>query len=224
MAEIEPAPARQAVIDRANLLIDRSWLLWLERLRRAAQASGVPGPPGPPGPGGPAGPQGDPGPIGPEGPQGDTGPQGPQGDPGPQGPQGIQGIQGPQGPQGEPGPPGAFAETTLTLSVSGGESVLVSGTLAPAGSTILGIAWRVSVSFNGAVTSLLLGDARVNDRWGEITNLTAGSTGGSAGWRAQPGLVTTANYTVLISPLGGNCGTAGSVVLMCVYQAALTPP
>lgn len=199
MAELEPAPARQALLDRSNLLASREWLLWWERLRRAAQASGVPGPPGPPGPAGPAGPQGDPGP---QGPQGDT---------------------GPQGPQGAQGPPGAFSETTLTVAVSGAAALTFSA-IAPAGSQVIGVTWRVSTAFSAGPTGLLIGDSVAADRWGVASAVTLGTSGTSSAWRGQGGFTVASPYTVLVAPTGGSFGATGAVTCRCTYWPTLAAP
>lgn len=212
MEVLSPAPAREALI-QPGALITPPWLRWLTVL---ASQSGTPGPEGP---AGPAGPQGEPGPTGPEG------PQGPEGDPGPQGvqgPQGIQGIQGPQGIQGVPGTP-LTQTTTLTVAVSGA-GVLTFAAMAPAGAQVLGVTWRISTTFTGTLTGLMVGDSVVADRWGQAGAVTAGTTGGSAGWRGQGGFTTAASYTVLASPVGAGFGAAGALTCLCTWWPALLPP
>lgn len=168
------------------------------------------GVPGPAGPAGPEGPQGD---VGPQGPTGATGAQGPQGDPGPQGPQGIQGVPGPALTQ----------TTTLTVAVSGAQ-VLTFAAMAPAGSTVLGVTWRISTTFTGTLTGLLVGDSTANDRWGLAAAVTAGTTGGSAAWRGQGGFTTVGTYTVLAALTGGAVGGAGALTCQCTWLPALAPP
>jgi hypothetical protein len=210
---LSPPPFREQLVERVPLLLTPTWQRWLSQLY---QRSGVPGPAGP---AGPAGPQGDPGPTGPEG------PQGPEGDPGAQGPQGIQGVQGPQGIQGPQGVPGTpqTQTTTLTVAVSGA-AVLTFAAMAPAGAQVLGVTWRISTTFTGTLTGLLVGDSIVNDRWGMASALTAGTTGGSAGWRGQGGFTTAGTYTVLVSPRNAGFGAAGALTCACTWWPALLPP
>lgn len=216
MAEVlDPVPMREPIAFRETLLIPPVWVRWLELLRRQALTGGggVPGPPGP------QGDQGEPGPAGPQGETGATGatgPTGPQGDPGPQG------EPGPQGPQGEPGS-AAWQTTTLTVAVSGA-GVLTFANMAPAGATVQGVTWRVSTGFTGGITSLMIGDATAADRWGIASAVTAGTTGGSSGWRGSGGFTTTASYTVLVSLTGGAVGAAGAVTCACTWLPALLPP
>jgi hypothetical protein len=100
---------------------------------------GPKGDPGPQGPKGDTGPQGPKGDAGPQGPKGDTGLQGPKGDTGPQGPKGD---TGPQGPKGDPGDPATDDQTLsfdgANLSISGGNTVNLSGLVIPHQLTIIG--------------------------------------------------------------------------------------
>ena len=287
MAELDPVPARERVLERTTLVLTPVWVRWLNQLRQQTSqgnggggggtvtvgditpvtsprllgrysagsgpaqeitagtglslgADGIlvnTGVPGPAGPAGPQGPEGDPGPQGPtgatgsqgpQGPIGNTGPQGPQGDPGAtgatgsQGPQGIQGPQGPQGIQGVPGP-ALTQTTTLTVAVSGAQ-VLTFAAMAPAGSTVLGLTWRIGTSFTGGVTGLAIGDAVAADRWGLAAAVTAAATGGSAAWRGQGGFTTVGTYTVLAALTGGAVGGAGALTCQCTWIAAQAPP
>jgi len=109
---------------------------------------GPKGDPGPQGPKGDTGPQGPKGDAGPQGPKGDTGPQGPKGDTGSQGPKGDTGPQGPkgdtgpQGPKGDPGDPATDDQTLsfdgANLSISGGNTVNLSGLVIPHQLNIIG--------------------------------------------------------------------------------------
>lgn len=219
MAEpvLDPVPMREPIAFRETLLIPPVWVRWLEALRRAQQTGGgIPGPPGP------QGEQGEPGPTGPQGETGAPGPAGPQGDPGPQGIQGIQGETGPQGPQGEPGS-AVFQTTTTTVSVSGA-AVLSFAAMAPAGSTVQGVTWRVQTSFTGGVTGLAIGDLVAADRWGIASAVTAGTTGDSSAWRGQGGFTVTSAYTVLVALTGGAVGGAGAVTCACTWLPALSAP
>jgi hypothetical protein len=150
------------------------------------------------------------------GPQGPAGPQGPEGDPGPPGP------EGPQGPEGDPGTP-LTQTTTLTVAVSGA-AVLTFAAMAPAGAQVLGVTWRISTTFTGTLTGLLVGDSVVADRWGQASAVSAGTTGGSAGWHGQGGFTTAGTYTVLASPLGAGYGGAGALTCQCTWWPALLPP
>jgi Collagen triple helix repeat (20 copies) len=211
MAEIlSPAPIREAVTFRQTLLLTPPWVRWLTLL---ASQSGAPGPQGPVGP---QGPQGVPGPTGP------AGPTGAQGDTGATGATGSQGPQGIQGPQGVPGTP-LTQTTTLTVAVSGA-GVLTFAAMAPAGAQVLGVTWRIGTTFTGTLTGIAVGDSVVGDRWGQAAAVSAGTTGGSAGWHGQAGFTTTAAYTVLVAPVGAGYGAAGAVTCQCTWWPALAPP
>lgn len=168
---------------------------WLRWLTVLASQSGTPGPEGP---AGPAGPQGEPGPTGPEG------------------------DQGPQGIQGVPGTP-LTQTTTLTVAVSGA-GVLTFAAMAPAGAQVLGVTWRISTTFTGTLTGLMVGDSVLADRWGQASAVSAGTTGSSAGWRGQGGFTVPSAYTVLASPVGAGFGAAGALTCLCTWWPALLPP
>lgn len=120
-------------------------------------------------------------------------------------------------------PPAVYQTTTLTVAVSGAQ-VLTFATMAPAGATVQGVTWRISTTFTGGVTGLLVGDAVVNDRYGGASAVTAGTTGGSAAWRGQGGFTVASAYTVLVALTGGVVGAAGAVTCQCTWLAALAPP
>ena len=216
MAELlEPVLVRHPVIERQSLLATAEWVRWFERLRTQA---GTPGPAGPQGETGPPGPQGLEGPQGPTGPTGATGPQGPQGL------QGLEGPQGPTGPQGPQGVPGVTYQTTTQTQAVSGAAVLTFAAMAPAGSQVIGVTWRVSTTFDGGVTGLLVGDATLNDRWGVSSAVTSGTSGGSAAWRGQGGFTTVGTYAVLVALTGGAVGSAGAVICQCTWYPALAAP
>jgi hypothetical protein len=207
---LAPPPFREQLVERAPLLLTATWQRWIEQLYLRSGA------PGPAGPAGPTGPQGIPGPSGPEG------PQGPEGDQGPQGIQGPQGVQGPQGIQGVPGTP-QTQTTTLTVAVSGA-AALTFATMAPAGAQVLGVTWRISTTFTGTLTGLVVGDSVAADRWGVASAVSAGTTGSSAGWHGQGGFTTPGTYTVLAQPVGNGFGAAGALTCACTWWPALLPP
>lgn len=185
-------------------------------------ATGPEGPQGETGAQGPQGIQGATGATGSQGPQGVPGPEGPEGDQGIQGPQGPQGIQGIQGPQGEPGS-AAWQTTTLTVAVSGA-AVLTFAAMAPAGATVRGVTWRISTTFTGTLTGLLVGDSVAADRWGQATALTTGTTGDSSVWRGEGGFTVSTVYTVLVAPVGAGFGGAGALTAACTWLPALAAP
>jgi hypothetical protein len=105
-----------------------------------------------------------------------------------------------------------------------GAAVLTFAAMAPAGSTVLGVTWRVSTSFDGGVTGLLIGDAVAADRWGIAHAVTVGTTGASSGWRGQGGFTVPSAYTVLVAPVGAAFGAAGAVTCRCLYWPAFAAP
>lgn len=113
--------------------------------------------------------------------------------------------------------------TTLTVAVSGA-GVLTFAAMAPAGAQVVGITWRISTTFTGTLTGLSVGDATASDRWGIASAVSAGTTGGSAGWRGQGGFTTVGTYTVLASPLGAGYGGAGALTCACTWWPALLAP
>lgn len=113
--------------------------------------------------------------------------------------------------------------TTLTVAVSGA-AVLTFANMAPAGAQVVGVTWRISTTFTGSLTGLVVGDAVVNDRWGLVPALTVGTSGGSAAWRGQGGFTVPTSYTVLAAPTGAGFGGAGALTCQCTWIAALSPP
>ena len=113
--------------------------------------------------------------------------------------------------------------TTLTVAVSGA-GVLTFPAMAPAGATVWGVTWRVSTTFTGGVTGLLVGDLVAADRWGVASAGTAGTTGASTGWRGQGGFTVASPYSVLAAPLGAGFGGAGALTCACTWWPALSPP
>jgi hypothetical protein len=134
-------------------------------LNGPAGPAGPVGPMGPQGPQGPVGPQGATGPQGAQGLQGATGPQGAQGPVGPAGPAGPTGATGPQGPSGvvnsgsasalviAPTPNNAFISTTVTLTITTGQKVLVTAHAA-LGSTLVGGASGLDLFIGSQSTSI----------------------------------------------------------------------
>lgn len=113
--------------------------------------------------------------------------------------------------------------TTLTVAVSGA-TVLTFAAMAPAGAQVLGVTWRISTTFTGTLTGLLMGDATMNDRWGVANAVTAGTTGGSAGWRGAGGFTVSSAYTVIVAPRNAGFGAAGALTCACTWWPALLPP
>lgn len=151
-----------------------------------------------------------------------SGVPGPEGPAGPPGEAGATGPTGPAGPQGLPGS-AAWQTTTLTVAVSGA-AALTFAALAPAGATVRGVTWRISTTFTGALTGLLVGDSTVGDRWGLSEAVSAGTTGDSAAWRGAGGFTVPAPYTVLAQPVGAGFGAAGALVCQCTWLPALPAP
>jgi Collagen triple helix repeat (20 copies) len=113
--------------------------------------------------------------------------------------------------------------TTSTVAVSGA-GVLTFATMAPAGAQVVGVTWRISTTFTGTLTGLMVGDSVLADRWGQAAAVSAGTTGGSAAWRGQGDFTTAAAYTVLVAPVGAGFGAAGAVTCQCTWWPALLPP
>lgn len=113
--------------------------------------------------------------------------------------------------------------TTRAVAVSGA-GVLTFPAMAPPGAQVVGVTWRVVTTFTGTLTGLTLGDSTVQDRWGIVTPLTVGTTGGSAGWHGQGGFTTAAAYQVLAAPVGAGLGATGALTVTCTWWPALLPP
>jgi len=113
--------------------------------------------------------------------------------------------------------------TTLTVAVSGA-GVLTFAAMAPAGAQVVGVTWRIQTTFTGTLTGLAVGDNVASDRWGQASAVSAGTTGGSAGWHAQGGFTTVAAYAVLAQPVGAGYGAAGALTCACTWWPALLPP
>jgi len=113
--------------------------------------------------------------------------------------------------------------TTLTVAVSGA-GVLTFAAMAPAGAQVVGVTWRISTTFTGTLTGLAVGDSVAADRWGEAAAVSAGTTGGSAGWHGQGGFTTVGTYAVLASRIGAGFGAAGALTCACTWWPALLSP
>jgi hypothetical protein len=113
--------------------------------------------------------------------------------------------------------------TTLTVAVSGA-AVLTFPAMAPAGAQVVGVTWRVSTTFTGTLSGLVVGDSVLADRWGQAAAVSAGTTGGSAGFRGQGGFWVPGAYTVLAAPVGAGFGATGALSAMCTWLPALLPP
>lgn len=171
MADLEPAPARQAVIDRGSLLVEREWLRWLDQVRTRLLVLG----------------------------------------------QSLSDLEAAVAGLVQP------QVTTLTVAVSGA-AVLTFAALAPAGSTVIGVTWRISTAFSAGPTGLVVGDVVANDRWGVAAAVTLGTSGDSSAWRGQGGFAVPSAYTVLVAPTGGGFGSAGAVTCRCAWWPALAAP
>jgi len=113
--------------------------------------------------------------------------------------------------------------TTLTVAVSGA-AVLTFPAMAPAGAEVRGVTWRVSTTFTGALTGLLVGDSVLGDRWGQAAAVSAGTTGSSAAWRGAGGFTTPGAYAVLAAPVGAAFGAAGALTCQSTWWPALPAP
>jgi hypothetical protein len=115
---------------------------------------------------------------------------------------------------GTPPAPGdlIMGSTEATLQPTPGAAVLTFGNMAPAGYRIKGTTWSISESMGTAngLSSILLGDQNVLDRWGQITDLTAGQTGGQLAFRAGDEPISPTSYTLLATAVNGTFdGTGG---------------
>jgi hypothetical protein len=113
--------------------------------------------------------------------------------------------------------------STLIVAVSGA-AVLTFAAMAPAGAQVVGVTWRISTTFTGTLTGLVVGDSVMADRWGQATAVSAGTTGGSAAWRGPGGFTVASAYQVLASPVGAGFGAAGALTCACTWWPALLPP
>ena len=113
--------------------------------------------------------------------------------------------------------------TTQTVAVSGA-AVLTFAAMAPAGATVRGVTWRVSTTFTGTLTGLLVGDSVVSDRWGQAPAVSAGTTGGSAAWRGPGGFTAFGAYAAVAQPVGAGFGAAGALTCACTWWPALGGP
>lgn len=122
-----------------------------------------------------------------------------------------------------PMPPGSLitGSTDATVSASPGAPVLTVPGLVPLGYRCLGLTWTITETFgvsNGLI-GLALGDATLLDRWGQLTTLDAGQTGGQLGFHDASAPMADLPYVVLVSALGGPFDATGDLHLTAHWQA-----
>jgi hypothetical protein len=124
---------------------------------------------------------------------------------------------------GTPPAPGdlIMGSTEATLQPTPGAAVLTFGNAAPAGYRVLGTTWSIITSFGGSqgVGSILVGDAHVIDRWANITDLTAGQSGGQAGFHGGDEPISPTAYSVLVTAVSGAFDGVGEIHITCFWSS-----
>jgi hypothetical protein len=228
---LSPPPFREQLIDRGPWTMAQIWQRWLEQLYLRSGA---------PGPAGPAGPTGPPGATGPPGPPGADATLGPTlstiealagtantgiyftatdvaalfalttfartllDDPDAAAMRTTLGLG-----------PLQVSRTTQTVTATNGASVLTATAMAPVGARLLGVTTQITTAFatTNGLTSLLIGDAVLNSRWGRQTILTVGATTGTQAALSDTQPVAQTSYSVLVAAGGGTYGATGALSL-----------
>jgi hypothetical protein len=127
-------------------------------------------------------------------------------------------------PTGTAPPEGALVEgsTEGNMAASSGQGVVSVPGLAAAGYRVLGTTWTITDDFGTSqgLTAIALGDSVALDRWGVISTLTAGTTGGQLGFHAgdEP-IAAPSGYVLLVSAIGGLFDPNGAIHFQLYWES-----
>lgn len=109
----------------------------------------------------------------------------------------------------------------IDVTPSPGTGVISIPALVPAGFRCEGLTWTITTSFGTSqgLQAILLGDQVANDRWGHLTDLTAGQTGGQISFRSATTPVEPIPYVILASAIGGNYDAVGGLHVTAYFSA-----
>ena len=117
-----------------------------------------------------------------------------------------------------------MGSTDATVNALPGEGVIPVPGLVPTGYRCEGVTFTITTGFgtSNGLTGLLLGDAVANDRWGRLTTLTTGQTGGQVHFRSDVTPVEPIPYVLLVAAEGGLFDATGALHVTA-YWSALPP-
>ena len=107
---------------------------------------------------------------------------------------------------------GSTSATVLASSGAGTGLLSIPG-LVPPGYRCEGLTWTMTTGFgtSNGLTGILLGDGVANDRWGRLTTLTTGQTGGQVHFRSDTTPVEPIPYVILVAAEGGHFDATGAL-------------
>jgi len=114
-----------------------------------------------------------------------------------------------------------MGSSDATVTPSPGTGVIAIPSLVPPGYRCEGLTWSITTGFgtSGGLTALLLGDNVANDRWGRLTDLTAGQSGGQAHFRSDTTPVEPIPYVILAAAEGGLFDATGALHVTAYWSA-----
>ena len=109
----------------------------------------------------------------------------------------------------------------IDVTPSPGAGVISVPGLVPAGFRVEGLTWTITSSFgtSNGLQEILIGDQSANDRWGHLTDLSTGQTGGQVNFRSDTTPVEPIPYTILVSALNGTFDAVGGLHLTAYWSA-----
>lgn len=117
-----------------------------------------------------------------------------------------------------------MGSTDADLVPSPGTGVISVPGLVPVGYRCEGVTWTITTGFGTSqgLTGLLIGDGVANDRWGHLTDVSTGQTGGQVHFRSETTPVEPIPYVLLVAADGGLFDAVG-VLHLTAYWSALPP-
>jgi hypothetical protein len=114
-----------------------------------------------------------------------------------------------------------MGSTDATVTPSPGTGVIAIPSLVPTGYRCEGLTWSIvtGMGTSGGLTGILLGDAVANDRWGRLTDLTAGQSGGQVQFRSDTTPVEPIPYVILAAAEGGVFDAVGALHVTAYWSA-----
>lgn len=114
-----------------------------------------------------------------------------------------------------------MGSTDADVTPSPGTGVISIPGLVSPGFRCEGLTWTITAGFgtSNGLTGLLVGDAVANDRWGRITTLTTGETGGQVNFRSDTVPVEPIPYVILVAAEGGLFDATGAIHITAYWSA-----
>jgi len=114
-----------------------------------------------------------------------------------------------------------MGSSDATVTPAPGTGVIAMPSLVPAGYRCEGLTWSITTGFgtSGGLSAILLGDNVANDRWGRLTDLTAGQSGGQVQFRSDTTPVEPIPYVILAAAEGGLFDATGALHVTAYWSA-----